>query len=695
MGMRRRELFTCAVLGLAALPVPAAARTLRHVPLANVRPRAFASCTNLIGYARNHFRVTHGLPEPPVTPISAPAAYGPQGVSAPAPASSTPSTGGSATGTANSPSFSTTNNQEVGVDEPDIVKTNGSTIFTVAQNKLYAVAARGSVLAIVGSLDLGASGYGAQLLLRGNRLIAISSGAPVAVPLGAASPPLGAPVSSIYPSPYYGGQTVITEVDVQDPAAMRVTRTMTVDGHFVDARQSGASARLVISSAPAALATPALRARASGWVPTRRFHSMLSGRRYVRAVAACGAIRRPVQFSGLGMLTILTIDLDRGLYAADSQALMADAQVVYGSQSSLYVATQKWIDPQTAPSQLPAATSTVIDRFNVTDPLHTTLVASGEVPGYVLNQYSMSEFKGYLRVATTSRPIWWDSQAPASSQSYVTVLASQGGQLVPVGQVSGLGAGQQIYSVRFVDDTGYVVTFRHVDPLYTIDLSLPTAPRVTGTLELQGYSAYLHPVAKGLLLGVGQDVGTAINEPAGVQLELFDVSDAGAPKLLARTTLGDGSFSEVQYDPHAFLFWPPTQLAVLPVQIYPFVQSVPPGVPTPAGSVTTKAPSPSGAEPSAQGEQFTGAIAFHVDRTGIAEAGRVSHDSINGYVPPIHRSVVIGDMLYTVSDGGVMASSLATLAREGFAAFPTSNVVGTGVVGSGTALPPSAAASSH
>jgi hypothetical protein len=228
----------------------------------------------------------------------------------------------------------------------------------------------------------------------------------------------------------------------------------------------------------------------------------------------------------------------------------------------------------------------------------------------------------------------------------VTVLADRGGALTPIGQVSGLGRGEQIYSVRFLNDVGYVVTFHQVDPLFTIDLSSPTAPRVAGQLELSGYSAYLHPVGRGLLLGIGSDVGAG-NEPSATQLELFDLSDPAAPKLLQRTTLGDGSSSEVAYDHHAFLFWPPTGLAVLPVQVY--------------------TAQPNGPE---RQQGFVGAIGFHVARSGIAEVGRIEHDPVGGFVPAIRRSIVVGDRLFTISDGGVMASGLSALDRRAFVAFP-------------------------
>jgi hypothetical protein len=389
------------------------------------------------------------------------------------------------------------------------------------------------------------------------------------------------------------------------------------------------------------------------------------------------------------MLTILTLNLDRGLWTAGSDALMADAQVVYGSTQSLYVATQKWIPPQTAPDRVPADT-TVIDRFDATDPNQTTLVASGEVPGYLLNQFSLSEYNGYLRVASTSRPIWWGSTAPQpQSQSYVTVLATQGGVLAPVGQVAGLGVGQQIYSVRFVDNAGYVVTFRRIDPLYTLDLSTPTAPKVAGQLELEGYSSYLHPVGNGLLLGVGQSVGA--NEPSGAQLELFDVSVPATPKLLARAALGSGSSTGVAADHHAFLFWPAAKLAVLPLQIYsPPPCSYPPAGPSQPGSTgpATGAPSAPPCASSSPDQSFTGAIGYSIDRGGIAEVGRVTHDAVNGYSPAIVRSVVIGDRLFTISAAGVMASRLATLARQSFAAFPQPQPQPQpGVTGTGTASP--------
>jgi hypothetical protein len=222
----------------------------------------------------------------------------------------------------------------------------------------------------------------------------------------------------------------------------------------------------------------------------------------------------------------------------------------------------------------------------------------------------------------------------------VTTLEQQGGYLVPRGHVGGLGEGERIYAVRFLGDVGYVVTFRQTDPLYTIDLSDPDNPAVRGELKIPGYSAYLHPVGDGLLLGIGQDADETSGRTQGLQISLFDVSDLAHPARLQQRKLGERySSSAVEFNHHAFLWWPATKLAMLPVDT----------------------------------ASFTGAAGFTVDRAGgIAELGRVSHPSPfdGGWTPSIERSAVIRSRLFTVSAYGVRASALADLADGGWAAFP-------------------------
>jgi len=185
---------------------------------------------------------------------------------------------------------------------------------------------------------------------------------------------------------------------------------------------------------------------------------------------------------------------------------------------------------------------TEIHRFEATSAGTTAYRSSGQVSGFVLNQFALSEHDGHLRVASTDEPEWFpDGSSRRLSESSVTVLHERGSKLVRVGGVDGLGKGEEIYAVRFAGDKGYVVTFREVDPLYTLDLSQPSRPRVAGELKIRGYSAYLHPVSDDLLLGVGQDA-PSISRSLVIGERLYTLSHAGlgANRL---DTLGPLSFT--------------------------------------------------------------------------------------------------------------------------------------------------------
>jgi uncharacterized secreted protein with C-terminal beta-propeller domain len=265
--------------------------------------------------------------------------------------------------------------------------------------------------------------------------------------------------------------------------------------------------------------------------------------------------------------------------------------------------------------------TTAIHAFDSTDPLRTEYRATGLVKGHLLNQWSLSEHAGVLRVASTELPTWWSGSTQTESESFVTTLREHGGALVQAGRVGGLGHGERVYAVRFMGDQGYVVTFRQVDPLYTLDLSDPGRPRVQGELKILGYSAYLHPLGGDLLLGIGQDA-TDQGQLLGTQMSVFDVANPRLPRLLHRQQLG--GWSEAEWDHHAFLYWGPERLAVLPTQV--------------------------------------GAAGFRVGRLGIEPVGTVEHAT--------RRAVVVRDVLYAISEAGVQASDLRTFVPVGLVAFP-------------------------
>ncbi|MEW6583622.1 MAG: beta-propeller domain-containing protein, partial [Actinomycetota bacterium] len=562
--------------------------------------------------------------------------------------------------------YSTTTIQEEGVDEPDIVKSDGRRMYTVAAGAIQAVDVRGGGARRVGRLPLDGQ-WGAQLLLSGDRLLVIANGVvappPVPVPTPEPAPAPGtvapsSPAVDVMPIPSYAPpDTVVSLVDVSDPGAMRVVETLRLEGSFVSARLTGRTVRLVVTTPPDTLPLEApradgivaewvatarnrevvARAPLSTWLPTYRVEK--AGRvSRSRPLVACADVRRPPRFAGLGTLTVTTLDVARGVTPVDSDAVATDGSIVYGSQGSLYVATTRWIDPAArAAEDPPAGVATEIHRFDTSRPEATAYRGSGRVTGFLLSQWAMSEKDGVLRVASTREPDWWTS-ADDESESYVTTLAARDAGLVPVARVGGLGRGERIRAVRFIGDAGYVVTFRQTDPLYVVDLSDPARPRVAGELKIPGYSAYLHPVGDGLLLGVGQDA-TDTGRVLGTQLSLFDVSDPSRPRRLHHVTV-PGAWSEAEEDHHAFLYWPATGLAMVPLQG--------PGAP--------------------DGTWRSEAVGFRVDaRSGIVRVGAVTHPAPSP--APIRRSLVAGPSVYTVSETGVKASGLQDLADRAWLGF--------------------------
>ena len=378
---------------------------------------------------------------------------------------------------------------------------------------------------------------------------------------------------------------------------MRIVRSLAFDAEILSARLVGSVARVVTTSSmpqtlpfiPPAQATPDATAAAlahnrdvvrtskiGAWLPRYRIKGRRGETLARRSLVDCRDVRRPTLYSGLGLLTVLTIDLGKGLALTDSDSIVADGRTVYASQKSLYVATQRWFaQPVTAGTTDPPKVTTAIHKFDISDPDATVYRGSGTVSGYLMNQWSLSEQDGVLRVASTEEPTWWNPGPQEQSESFVTTLKEQGGALVQLGRVGGLGKGERVYAVRFSGDMGFVVTFRRIDPLYTLDLSNPARPAVLGELKIQGYSAYLHPLGGDLLLGIGQDA-SAEGRVLGTQLSLFDVSDLRRPARLQSYTLGS-AWSEAENDHHAFLWWQPSRLAVLPVQAWadkPFVGAV-------------------------------------------------------------------------------------------------------------------------
>ena len=559
--------------------------------------------------------------------------------------------------------YSTTNVQTEGVDEPDIVKTDGERMLVLAQNRLFVIDLTGDSPELRGTLELDEV-WIRDMVMQGDRVLLLGESAE-----GGGGFASGIATDVVIDG-YGGGITALVEVDISDPADPTVARKLLVDGRYLSTRMIDGVARIVVSSFPTGLefAYPeggGLQAEREAerknreviqdstlenWVPYFVLEDGEGETLSEGSLLDCESAHHAEEFSGFGMLTVLTVDLAEGLTddaSEESAGVLSDGETVYASAGSLYVATQRWIDWQALEaadeSEREAAADshvTQIHRFDISGEGGAIYRSTGEVTGWLLSQFSMDEHQGHLRVASTDSPPFWSTD---SSESRVTVLAEREGVLEQVGMVDGLGEGEQIYAVRFMGDLGYVVTFRQVDPLYVIDLADPAQPSVSGELKILGYSAYLHPIGDDLLLGVGQDA-TEEGVTKGTQLSVFDVTDPSAPALVDQVQVAGGS-SDVEWDHHAFLYW--EGLVVLPLNVYAWD------------------------EETGQDESFYGALAvrFHGDELGAGQ--RLSQDAPKGneWSAGIRRSLVIGERLYTVSDLGVEAVDLETLEDAGWVPF--------------------------
>lgn len=593
-----------------------------------------------------------------------------------------------ATGDAGAGDSSDTNTQEEGIDEPDAVENDGEHVYVVDEQEL--VILDGASAQVQSRTPL--ASWGAQLLLNGDRLLAITGGGyGVAMPgvpgddvavdvdgsVGVAEPappvesggepssgdvlvdpdpgtsptepepdPVPLPEPRPTEPPEFPVGTTIQLIDVTDRTAPRILQTTEVEGNHVDTRVVDGVARVVVSSypqPPAVFERMDLPADGAGesversvgaqventtiddWLPAFRTtteptdggaRSSVEGR-----VVDCDDVLVPDVNAGVAETSVLRVDFDDGFDPADTTTVVAEAGAVYASATTLYLAATQWVGIEEQRSIEPDDWSTAIHAFDLSADGPAAHVAAGEVPGSTLNQYSLSEYEGHLRIATTEGTPWGRSE----SESGVHVLRAQGDELVEVGAVGGLGRTETIQSVRFMGPVGYVVTFRQTDPLYVIDLSDPASPRSVGELKIPGFSSYLHPVGQGRLVGVGRDADLE-GRDQGFLLSLFDVSDPTDPKQLQTWTERD-AWSVAGSDPQAFLWWAPESSAVLPLERH--------------GRAAQHAP---------DGYQ-SGMTVFEVDDGGISERAAVS---VAGRYAS--RAIVVQGQLWSLFGGGVHVS---------------------------------------
>lgn len=581
--------------------------------------------------------------------------------------------------------YSATNVQVQGVDEADVVKTDGEYIYQVNGNRIIiAKAYPADNLSVESAIVLDRNELTPiELYVDGDRLTVIGAAFDTRNVQDGAAPASG-PQAEIMPSVISKGKfaprqntsvkTVVYDIsDRKNPKAVKEVET---EGSYVSSRKIGTQVYVIASRYLDRYrilnedADPAAG-------PSYRDSAASDGK---WQTAGYGDIRYFPDSALSSYMLIAGINPAKPEQASHVSVYLGSAQNVYASQSNLYVSfTQRSLSAELQKTVtgngvfrekaafLPEETSMVY-KFLMEDGT-VRFSAKGQVPGTVLNQFSMDEANGYFRIATTKGDVWGTGEEASKNNLYILDESMN-----ISGQIEDIAPGEKIYSVRFMGNRGYMVTFKKVDPLFVLDLSNPSSPAILGKLKIPGYSDYLQPYDETHLIGFGKDAVEVANEwsnpgdvnssPSttafyqGMKVAMFDVSDVANPKELFQTAIGDrGTDSELLRNHKALLFSKEKNLLAFPVTVAEVKGGAKAG-PTDYGQFT-----------------FQGAYVYRVDlNEGFKLRGTITHmtqeellKTGDGWYRGEHdveRVLYIGDTLYTLSKGQIRANDLESLSER-------------------------------
>lgn len=473
-------------------------------------------------------------------------------------------------------SFTDTNVQEAGVDESDLIKSDGKYVYALSQGALQVTQVwPTAAFKSVGVLAL--KGIPQRMILEGSTLV-VFSWVYSATKMGASNQD----VFYCYVAPM---DTQIAVIDVKDPTKPKIIRETVFTGQLVSERRVGSQVYAILNSYLSGINEkeyvhyihykewPKCDAAGEPTGSTEWNAKIEAIKEKNRAIIVAHDFSKQfppvpegasVRYYGnadadnLSVMQLLTFSTDTPSQPGDIMMVLGGAGTVYASEKSLYVADLNYSS---------GAETTTIHHFKLGP--QTSYTGSGEVSGHLLNQFSMSEYENVLRVATTTGQV--TNNGNSTLESTVYTLDATSPELSELGKITGLGKGETIYAVRFIGPRGFVVTFKKIDPLFVLNLRDPKNPSVMGELKVPGFSSYLHPLDDTHLIGLGkdaEDVG-AFAWFQGLKLSLFDVSESTAPTEAQSLIIGGrGSDSEALVDHHAFTFDASRKLLALPVTIY-------------------------------------------------------------------------------------------------------------------------------
>lgn len=538
----------------------------------------------------------------------------------------------SATGAGNN--FSTTNTQVQGVDEGDIIKTDGKYIyFSPGYGDYVSIVKASPANAMKEVARLETEDYIVdEMYLNNNQIVLITRGnknMPQILPaVGSAS--TTAKMAADYA--YYGDTSVakVFVYDLKNIDDIKLVKTFEIDGNITNSRKVGNSLYLIssnyLSTNNDEYILPTFKDSASNKEATLDLAEMC----YLPE-----ALSRNVT-------TISGIQLNKLSEPASMTSYLGNSETIYMSTDNLFITTQTYDYSHNRPYA--STTRTNIYKFAL-DNGKATFAERGKVDGSVLNQFSMDEYDGYFRIATTT----WTTSGNRSNNMFV--LDSK---LDKVGQLTNIAPNENIYSVRFLGDKAHMVTFEVMDPLFVIDLATPEKPAILGELKIPGYSVYLHPYDENHLIGFGYDTAEIDGSVSirGMKVSMFDVSDLANPKEKFTTVIGDnGTYSELLNNHKVLLFNKEKNIMAFPIEVRTLTAA-------------------ERNDRWAYGKfAFQGAYVYSIDmEKGFVLDASISNSEKNiagDYNEYVQRLVYINDTIYTASNNSIVSTDMKTFETKG------------------------------
>lgn len=529
--------------------------------------------------------------------------------------------------------YSKTNTQVQGVDEADIVKTDGTYIYYLTNEKLTIINTENATqMKEMSTIKFDETFTPEEIFLNNDKIIVIGK----RYEYDKTERKIGIDEDYLYPNYMDKTYTSAKLYNVKDKINPTLERTVEVEGDYLTARMIGSNVYIASNKymyyAYICNTYKSTELNEDDFKP----HYLDTATSNETKSINFDCIYYIPEFEDTNYLNIVAFNITNN-QEANVESYLGAGEEIYASKENLYVTKTKYDYERKNKTSI----TTEIYKFNLNN-ANCTFAKAGDVPGSVLNQFSMDECNGYFRIATTDSTSW-------NSESNTNNLYVLNENLETIGKIEGLAKGERIYSVRFMGNRAYMVTFVETDPLFVIDLSNPTTPTVLGELKIPGYSKYLHPYDETHLIGIGEDtevVNYGYGDRVvtnGMKMAMFDVTDPNNPQELYNVKIGEkGTYSELLYNHKALLFSKEKNIIAFPISITDNDYKV----------------------------TFQGAIVYGVSlEKGFELKTKISNSATDydRYYSRnrVERIIYIKDTLFTLSNGLIKAVDLNTFETKG------------------------------